>query len=55
MKPLKLAPGKSKSHLKIDNKLNFELQINRICEELPNQLNGLIKLKRFSIPKKEKF
>ena len=53
MKPLKLAPGKSKSHLKIDNKLNFEQQINRICEELPNQLNGLIK--RFLIPKKEKF
>ena len=47
MKPLKLAPGKSKSHLKIDNKLNFEQQINRICEELPNQLNGLSNASQF--------
>ena len=47
MKPLKLPPRKSKSHLKIDNKLNFEQQINRICEKLPNRLNALIKLKRF--------
>ena len=47
MKPLKLAPEKSKSHLEIDNKPNFEQQINRICEDPPNQLNALIKLKRF--------
>ena len=47
MKPLKLAPEKSKSHLEIDNKPNFEQQINRICEDHPNQLNALIKLKRF--------
>ena len=34
--------------VEIDNKLNFEQHINRICNSAANQLNALIKLKRFS-------
>ena len=31
----------------IDNKTNFEQHINRICKSAANQLNALIRLKRF--------
>ena len=38
----------------IDNKLNFEQQINRICKLAVNQLNALIRLKRFlRLPRKK--
>ena len=30
-----------------DSKLNFEQHINRICKSAANQLNALIRLKRF--------
>ena len=33
--------------LEIDNKLNFEQQINGICKSTANQLKALTKLKRF--------
>ena len=33
--------------VEIDNKLNFEQHINRICKSAANQLNALIRLKRF--------
>ena len=33
--------------VEIDNKLNFEQHINHICKSAANQLNALIKLKRF--------
>ena len=34
--------------VEIDNKLNFEQHINRICKSAANQLNAVIRLKRFS-------
>ena len=33
--------------VEIDDKLNFEQQINRICKSIANQLKLLIRLKRF--------
>ena len=33
--------------VEIDNKLNFEQHINRICKSAANQLNELTRLKRF--------
>ena len=33
--------------VEIDNKLNFEQHINRICKSAANQLNALNRLKRF--------
>ena len=52
MKFSKLAPRKIKvaSEVKlvgveIDNKLNFEQHVNRICKSATNQLNALIRLK----------
>ena len=33
--------------VEIDNKLNFEQHINRICKSATNQLNAVIRLKRF--------
>ena len=33
--------------VEIDNKLNFEQHINHICKSTANQLNALIRLKRF--------
>ena len=31
----------------MDDKLNFNLHINRICKPTPNQINALINLKHF--------
>ena len=31
----------------IDDKLNFNLHIDKICLKSPNQLNALVRLKRF--------
>ena len=33
--------------VEIDNKLNFEQHINHICKSAANQLNALIRLKRY--------
>ena len=33
--------------IQVDDKLNFKLHINNICRSAANQLNALIRLKRF--------
>ena len=44
---MKVATQVRLRRVEIDNKLNFEQHINRICKSTANQLNALIRLKRF--------
>ena len=44
---MKVATQVRLRRVEIDNKLNFEQHINRICKSAANQLNALIRLKRF--------
>ena len=46
-KEIKVAPQVKLLGVEIDSKLNFEQHINRICKSAANQLNALIRLKRF--------
>ena len=46
-KEIKVASQVKLLGVEIDNKLNFEQHINRICKSAANQLNALIRLKRF--------
>ena len=40
--------------IEIDNKLNFNNHINTICRSATNQLNALIRLRRFLYRNREK-
>ena len=53
-KEIKVASQIKLLGVKIDNKLYFEQHINRICKLAANQLNTLIRLRRFVNSKKEK-
>ena len=46
-KEIKVASQVKLLGVEIDNKLNFEQHINRICKSAANQLNELTRLKRF--------
>ena len=46
-KEVKVASPIKTLGVEIDDKLNFEQQINRICKSIANQLKLLIRLKRF--------
>ena len=46
-KEIKVASQVKLLGVEIDNKLNFERHINRICKSAANKLNALIRLKRF--------
>ena len=46
-KEIKVASQVKLLGVEIDNKLNFEQHINHICKSAANQLNALIRLKRF--------
>ena len=45
-KEIKVASQVKLLGVEIDNKLNFEQHINRICKSAANDLNALIRLKR---------
>ena len=53
-KEIKVASQIKLLGVKIDNKLYFKQHINRICKLAANQLNTLIRLRRFVNSKKEK-
>ena len=48
-KIIKASPSVNLLGVQIDNQLNFSLHISNICRSAANQLNALIRLKRFLI------
>ena len=53
-KEIKVASPVKRLGVEIDNKLNCEQYINCICKLVANQLNALIRLKRFHLGFQEK-